>query len=236
MTRAARGILVGVTVLAVPCSAASQSTDLRLAGIIMTTRQTVHDGEEVYRASAPLTGAEILLWPGGIGLYGRYLTGTLGDHSARGPDGGLHQAEGRIILGAPVFSVEGGFTRRVRGGRRLSDPGDNLIRAGVRSLLALGPSGLSVSLQAGAYGRNDSVPSTGEARKKLSVVGWEAATGLVYQAPHGLPFFVTVGYRFERIRSEADYLPVHREELSGLVFSAGLRHLGRRTHPANQAF
>jgi hypothetical protein len=217
--------------LVVPVGALAQTSDFRLAGLIMPTRQNLFTGQETYSTSAVLTGVEGQLWSGGIGLYGRYLSGTLGDRSARGPDGQLRMAEGRLLLGAPLFSIEAGYARRVRGGG-LGDAGDNLFRVGLRSVVALGPGGFSLTFHAGAYGRSDSVRGNAPAsslRKELGVVGWEAGTGLIYQAPSGLPLYLMAGYRFERVRSELGFPPIQREELSGLVLGGGLRYLGRRS-------
>jgi hypothetical protein len=186
----------------------------------LSSRQNVVGPNGLIHNSGTLTGAEVLARTSGLGLYARYLTGSIGENSFRGPNGGLRMAEARVMIGAPVFSVEGGFALRARS-TSLGKPRDELARVGARSSIWLGPSGLSLSLAGSALGRGD---KEGD-HTKWGVVGWEAVTAILYQAPRGLPFYATLGYRYERIRSEAGTPPIQREELSSIVFGIGIRHV-----------
>ncbi len=202
-------------------------SEVRFGGMMISTRQNVLSSGPIVQASASLTGAEFLAQNQSMGFYARYLTGAIGSVSARSQSGELRMAEGRLMIGAQIFSVEAGFALRARSAS-LGEPRDKLIRGGARSSIPLGPSGFSVSLSVGAYARSDSVPTggtSGSNDKKFGLVGWEAVTAVIYQAPRRLPFYVMLGYRYERLRSEDKYIPIRREELSGIQLGIGIRHV-----------
>jgi len=213
--------LIGVLLAVTPGLAFGQSTEFRFGVIALSTRQNVLGSSGLIHNSGTLTGAEFLVRGSGPGLYGRYLTGGVGENSFRGPSGALRMAEARVMIGSGPFSVEGGVVLRARASS-LAKPRDAMIRLGARSSIWLGPSGFSLSLSGGALGRADEA----QGGKKWGLVGWEATTALFYQAPRKLPFYGMLGYRYERIRSEASAPPVSREELSAIVFGVGVRHVG----------
>jgi hypothetical protein len=204
--------------------ALAQGSEARVGVGVLSTRQNVFAGQTLSQGSASLTAADFLVRGDLAGLYGRYITGTVGTHSFRGIDGRLRMAELRFMVGPPIFSVEAGLARRARAGSLANTP-DKLVRFGVRSSALLGNSGFTVSAGAGAYGRSDSTPSV--TKKQFGLVGWEAVTGVFYQIPHGIPLYVSLGYRYERIRSEKDFPSFAKEELSSVQLGAGFRYMGR---------
>lgn len=214
--------LLGCALCPTPGQAQSE---VRIGGMMISTRQNVLGGGPIVQASSSLTGAEFLARNDALGVYARYLTGAIGNVSARSQSGELRMAEAHAILGAPIFSIEGGLALRARSAS-LGELRDKLLRGGVRSAIPLGPSGLTVTLSVGAYARSDSIPTgTGGTNKKLGLVGWEAVSAVIYQAPRRFPFYVILGYRYERVRSEEKYPPIRREELSGIQLGFGLRHV-----------
>jgi hypothetical protein len=224
-------IAIGLHTLCYVPQAGAQASEARFGLIALSNRQNVLGTQGLAQSSASITGIEFLARGDAAGIYGRYLTGTLGNQSFRGADGRLRMGELRFMLGPPLFSVEGGYVLRARAGS-LSDNRDKLVRLGIRSSTVFGPTGLSLSLTVGAYVRSDSVLNTTTSGttpdKKFGLVGLEASTGVFYQFPRGIPLFVGLGYRYERIRSEQEYIPVTREELSGVLLTAGVRYMGRK--------
>lgn len=216
-----RHLIAMVVVAATPAFAFGQASEFRLGVIAMSTRQNVLGSSGLIHNSGTLTGVEFLVRGSGPGLYGRYLTGRVGDNSFRGPDGALRMAEARLMIGGGSFSLEGGVVLRARASS-LAKPRDTMVRLGARSSIWLGPSGFSLSFAGGALGRADEA----QGGKKWGLVGWEAMTAILYQAPRNLPVYGMLGYRYERLRSEANAVPVQREELSSIVLGMGVRHVG----------
>jgi hypothetical protein len=224
----------GLGLCGLPATASAQYLETRVGALVIPTRQNLLNAQGLSHNTGTVSGGEFLLRNDAFGLYGKYLTGTVGTASARSDDGRLRLADLRVMIGAPIFSVEGGYGRRARSGS-ISDGADNLVRFGARSSVDLGPSGLSLSLSANAVGRSDSVPATSGAStsKKFGVVGWEAATAVLYQH-HRAPVYIMLGYRYERIRSEKEYAPIRREELGGVQIGIGVRYL-RPAKPRSKA-
>jgi hypothetical protein len=221
------GPLVALTCLTVPVNAMAQPSEVYVGALALASRQNVVGPAGLIHSSGTLTGAELMARASGIGLYARYLTGSIGENSFRGPSGSLRMGEARLMIGAPIFSVEGGVALRSRSST-LAEPRDELVRAGARSSIWLGPSGLSLSFAASALGRGDKEGGS----TKWGLVGWEAVTAVMYQAPRGLPLYATLGYRYERIRTESGAPPVQREEISAIIIGGGFRYLfWRRPKP-----
>jgi hypothetical protein len=210
-------------------SAAGAQSEVRLGGQVISARQNLLRPQGILQGTGSLTGIELLAGGSGAGIYARYLTGSVGSASIAGTTGDLRAAEGRLWVGSLVFSIEGGYLFRARA-PGLSGPRDNILLGGARSMIALGPSGLSVGLTVTTYVRMDSVESDDpqNPERKLDLVGWEATTGVFYQAPRGIPLYASLGYRYERLRTPSGTPPVHREELSGLVLSGGFRKVTKK--------
>lgn len=223
MSRVTRiGLLAAMTV--VPLTLAAQSGEVRIGGMLLSSRQNVVSGAGLDQASGSISGAEFLVRNEGVGLYGRYLTGKVGELSALGPDGRFRMLDGRLMIGPPVFNLEGGVALRARSGS-LAEPRDLLFRAGARSTIWLGPSGFSLTVAASALARSERPENS--PNKKLRIVGWEATTAVFYQLPR-LPIYAMLGYRYERLRASEEAAAPGREELSAIVLGAGLRHLSFR--------
>jgi hypothetical protein len=123
MTRLASALLsFGLALL--PSVSWAQTTEQRIGVMLLASRQNVLGTAGLDHSSGTITGAEFLVRNEGAGLYGRYLTGEVGTLSARGPDGHLRMADMRILLGPPVFNIEGGYTIRTRASS-LAKPRDN---------------------------------------------------------------------------------------------------------------
>lgn len=215
----------------------AQDNEVRLGLFTTSARRNVLADGVVGKGGGSPKGAEFFLRSTGGGLYLRYLTAEFDARGGVGGAGPLRQADARVLLGPQVFNVEAGYSRRARSSQ-LKESGDStgedLIRLGGRSTVALGPSGFSIVLAAAAYARSDKKAQADDFFTSLRVVGWDAETGVLYQAPRRLPFFALLGYRYERLRgpevSDLDpnspgFVVRRREELSGIVLSAGIRHL-----------
>lgn len=214
--------LLGLSAL-LPSIGFGQPSEQRFGVMALSARQNVVGPSGFSHSSGTLTGAELLVRGDGPGLYVRYLTGTIGESSFRGPSGALRMVDARVMVGTAAFSGEFGFALRARAGS-FAKPRDELVRVGARSSIWLGPSGLSLSLSGAALGRGDTV----ERSRKWGLVGWEAMSALIYQAPRNLPLYAMLGYRYERIRTESNIPPVGHEELSSIVIGVGVRHVGFR--------
>jgi hypothetical protein len=217
-----------VLLLLAPAVSHAQKSEFRLGGLFLGMRLNAIGGTPPTGLSSTVSGVEGMAQGDGVGLYGRYLNGSFSS-SAGAAAGQVRSMEVRLIIGPPVFSLQAGYVRRDRTSP-LSSQTDNLLLTGGRSSVRFGPSGLTLNLSLGAYVRSDSAPEPGSSSSgtKVGVVGWEAMSAVVYQAPRGIPLYFQLGYRFERIRSEEGYPPVRKEELSSIVFGVGLRHLAFR--------
>lgn len=217
------GVLV-VAALATP-AAAQKQTELRLGGMTLATRRHVAFDSSVGRASTSRTGGEFLLRGDGGGIGVSYLKGDFGTGLGAG-FGQLTLLEGTLMLGPRAFAIEAGYRRQTTGAKLFGDDeGEDLILAGANSFVDLGPSGFGISFAGGGIARikKDSLGSGGG---KPEIAGWRVSTGLLYQAPRGIPLFVFAGYRFERFKTpERSGIPSRREEMSGIVIEGGIRWL-----------
>jgi len=216
-----------IVVLLLPSSLVAQSGEYRLGVFLRSSDRNMQIAPNVGRGSATLRGAELLVRNDVAALFASYSTGEFSATSGIGGDGPVREARALVGLGPPELTLEGGYYRRARGSS-LSEQSENLIQLGARSTLNLGPSGFVISLAAATFVRSD---STLGSSNELRPVGWIAETGLLYQAPRGLPFYASLGYRYERIRSNRNVTPVRHEELSAIVFGVGLRFVPRIKEP-----
>jgi hypothetical protein len=184
----------------------SWPVELQVTQVYHNVKQYVVDGKRQTpepRAGS-LQGVEgVLLGKNsGVGLFGRYLSGTVG------PVSGQHVREGGILLGSHDFRIEVGYAERLGA---LTDTTYRIVRGGFTGTSDLGTSGLAIRLRA-----NVLVPFerlNGEAKRTL---GWEGETGIAYTW-NRVPLTASVGYRLERLFD----LP-RDQELSGLVIGFGL--------------
>jgi hypothetical protein len=182
------------------------------------------------RGGGTVRGAEILLRNEIASLSAMYSTVDFSGNEGIGGAGSVRELGANLGFGPRELTFEGGYRRRALGAS-FSDQYENLIHMGARSSIDLGPSGLVAGFALGASGRKDSVSHT---TNEFKVVGWVAQTGLLYQAPRGLPFYASLSYRYERIRSNRNVAPIRHEEISGIVLGIGLRSASRKksTEPA----
>jgi hypothetical protein len=182
------------------------------------------DDGSVGRATATLRSVEVLVRGRGGGISGRFAKGLFSPPLGIPGYRDLVVGDAKVLLGPRPFTVELGYHRRAHENELFGNVGEHLARAGVRSLISLGPSGLSVSFAGAALLRQD---STATSDKKVGVGGWELETGVLYQAPRRLPFYATAGYRFERFAAANKVAPLagRREETSQVFVEAGFRFI-----------
>jgi hypothetical protein len=145
-------------------------------------------------------------------VHGRLLRATAGSDD-------LHSMEAGLLLTNRFIGVEASYARRgsyspstglAHG--RIAEFG----RAGLRTQMGLGGTGLSLHLRANAY-----VPTWRAESAEDDVEGWDGETGLTYAAPT-LPVSATLGYRLERFRIFGV-----EQEVSALTFAVAFTLLGR---------
>lgn len=226
--RAYRRLHLGIAILLLPAGVAAQDAEYRLGVFLRASDRNLQAAQSLGRSSATLRGAELFLRNDVVALSASYATGDFGVTSTPGAGGPLREGRATLGLGPHILTLEGGYYRRARG-TSLSEQAENLVHLGARSTIRMGPSGLVISLAAAAVLRNDSAATgSGASSSGMRPVGWTAETGLLYQAPRGMPFFASLGYRYERLRSNRNLTPVSHEELSAVVFGIGLRLVPRR--------
>jgi hypothetical protein len=145
-------------------------------------------------------------------VHGRLLRATGG-----GDD--LHSMEAGLLLTSRFVGVEASYAQRGS-----YSPSTGLAhgrvaefgRAGVRTQMGLGGTGLSLHLRANAY-----LPTWRAASPDDDVEGWDGETGLTY-ATSALPVSATLGYRLERFRIFGV-----EQEVSALTFAVAFTLLGR---------
>lgn len=221
-------LLAILVLIAIP--AHGQDGEFMVGGVTQSTwrsMRTVSEGggTQFNRVQSSLRGGEVMLRGGGAGIYLRYLSGDFGGQGSGNAGGELSLGDARLLLGPRVFSLEFGYQRREYGEASGLTP-LNLWRGGARFHLDLGPSGLGVFMAGSAVFRieDDQEPSGSSFLGEVSLAGSEAETGLIYQAPRGLPFFARLGYRYARLDEPGpDGTGLREESLSGVVLSAGFR-------------
>lgn len=202
--------------------AAQHGGELRLGGVSMSTDRNAVEGAGVSRASGTLSGGELLARTDAVGLYVRLFQGDFAASQGATAQGRLLIGDARLLLGTRKLGLDLGYSRRAQG-TQFSRGDLELARAGLRTNIRLGSSGLFAMLSAGGFvsinfdkGVNDNV----------RFIGGDAETQLMYALPHGLPLYVALGYRFERLDNGGNTF-TDPEELSGVILMGGLR-LGNR--------
>lgn len=224
-----RPLYLTIGALLLPISLMAQGSEYRLGLSLRSSDRNLHTAPSLGSASATLRGAELLLRNDGVALGASYYTGDFGATSGTGGTGPLREARVFLGFGPRALTVEGGYYRRARGSS-LSEQSENMVHVGARSTINLGPSGFVISFGAGTVIRSDSTTAStsSSSRSGLRPVGWNAETALLFQAPRGLPFYATLGYRYERINSNHNITPISHEELSAVVFGVGLRFMSKK--------
>lgn len=139
--------------------------------------------------SASLQAIEGVLSPadGGAGIGGRLIQGTMD-----GRDFLLR--EGRLFVGPLYFHVEGAYGERSVSG---TDSMATFARAGLKSIVQIGGSGVAVILSGSKYFEpRFTKKKTTDGISEPVPDGWEAETSLYYTAPR-VPVFARVGYKTE---------------------------------------
>lgn len=211
---------LGLLLVAGPLSAQSSKFEFRLGGLVQSSRSNISVGPSgaavLSRARGSLAGGEFLIRSSGIGLGGRYLIGNMDSTSGTISRQRLQIADARLLMGPRVFTVEGGAMYR-----RLEVTAVNYkrewfyARAGARSTVAIGASGLS-TLLAGAY-----YPYIIDKGGKSGGKGWEWEAGVSY-SHRGIPAYISVGYRYQTFQPKTT-TNEPQSELGGVFLSGGLR-------------
>ena len=186
--------------------------DLRIGGITGGTRRDVSVNNEVTdRLDASVKGFEAYLGAkgGGVGLGGRILNGTYGTDD-------FTQREARLFVGENWFRLEGAYGERSLVG---TDSTVLFIRAGARSIVQVGGTGVSISISGAKTFQGDFSHSRSDGSRKPD--GWEGESSVFYTAPK-IPIYVQLGYR-------ADYFKFQgrAEHMNGIVFGMGIWLGGR---------
>lgn len=192
-----------------------------------TTRNVSVSGTLAKQEQVTVKGFEATLAPPGdpIGIGVRRLTGTF----AAGP---YTEEEARAFLGAKNFMLEGAFVRRTTPG---VDSTKQFVRAGFRSIVNVGASGVSIMLapsyilpfNIGSSGTSTGTSGgTSASSDKPLPAGWEGETALYYTLPK-IPLYVHAGYRLAYFGIKQGTAYLHQEEMSGLNLGVGLWLGGR---------
>lgn len=155
-------------------------------------------------ATGTMRGIEgsVLATNSGIGVFGRYLSGSLAGPKQR------MISEGGFMVGDKTFRIEMGYSER------LFIPADSTIafvRGGFNAITFLGTSGVAVRLRGGYLASLDRFKSD-----RKGPDGWEGETSVSYTWDR-VPIFAQIGYRINRMRGE-----LVDEEMSALTLGAGL--------------
>ncbi len=184
----------------------SYPVDLQVYPVTQSARrQAIAPGEDApVSSSSTIRGIEAFLLPsgGGLGIFGRHHTSSLGDTNAP-----LLQEAG-ILIGDGGFRLEAAYSAR----RHL--PQDSVIpfiRGGFAATSVLGTSGVALRLRAGYF-----VPVDRLQGDSQDTEGWEGETTLTYTWDR-LPLSAQLGYRMERLRV-VDF----EEETSALTLGIGI--------------
>ncbi|HEX6575950.1 MAG TPA: hypothetical protein VF042_13360, partial [Gemmatimonadaceae bacterium] len=186
--------------------------DLRIGGITGSTRRDVSINDEVTdRLDASVKGIEAYIGAkgGGMGIGGRIMNGTYGTVD-------FTQREARLFVGENWFRLEGAYGERSLSG---TDSTVLFIRAGARSIVQIGGTGVSISISGAKTFQGDFSHSRSETTRKPD--GWEGESSVMYTAPK-IPVYVQLGYR-------ADYFKYRgrAEHMNGVVFGMGIWLGGR---------
>jgi hypothetical protein len=186
--------------------------ELRAGVMTGATRRDISLNDAVTdRLDASVKGIEAYLGPksGGVGIGGRILSGTYGSDD-------FTQREARLFVGENWFQVEGAYGERSLIG---TDSTILFTRAGARSTVQIGGTGVSISVSGAKTFQGDFSHSRSDKTRRPD--GWEGESDIYYTAPR-VPVFVQLGYR-------ADYFKYQgrAEHMNGVVFGIGLWLGGR---------
>lgn len=193
--------------------------ELRLAAFTMPSRRTVSTSSTMFdNASPSIVGFEFVIREmDGGGLRIAYGTSSGSGSGASG--GKLTTLDGRFLVGSRIFNVELGYmlrTTTIAG----KDSTLGVARAGVRSDMKLGSSGITVGWAA-SYLRQPVASKDGTLFQ-----GIEGETSVLY-APPIVPIYVQLGFRRSALQHTRTTSPNVAEEISTVFFGVGF-HLGLR--------
>lgn len=170
--------------------------------------------------SGTLRGLELIARADGLGVMARRVTGSMSG-SGQGLAGDFLVQEVRALLGARIFSVEGGLLQRTSS--RLNTTTEaTLWRLGARSQWTIGGSGVVISLAAGALFSRLEAPGAAA----FEGAGHDLDAQVLMQAPGGLPVYVLIGWLHQRF-DDLEHATPRWEEGSGPYFGLGLRFAPR---------
>lgn len=174
-----------------------------------TKRNTTLADDITRRPSAAVRGFEAAVSTSKeeVGISTRLLSGSYDDDD-------FTLREARIFVGGPWFQIEGGYGQRSVSG---TDSLALFARAGLRSMVQVGGSGVSLGAAASKYFDGD---FTNE-EPSNKVEGWEGETNIFYTFAR-VPVYLQLGYRHEYFLSG-----VRAENMSGLILGTGLWFGGR---------
>ncbi|MGH7583094.1 MAG: hypothetical protein ACREL5_07715 [Gemmatimonadales bacterium] len=180
-------------------------------------RISISDSAGPVHASTSVSGGELFARTDNIAVFVRSVSGSYPGTPAVLSGNYLSQ-EADLIIGAQVFSVEGGYVRRSTSGQ---DPHnrESFWRAGLRSTWDIGSSGVQVVLR--AAGRFGNAP-TKDGTNGMQFLGIDGEASMLVQAPRGIPIYGLAGWRYERF-DDAWSTDGRTEEASGPYFSVGVR-------------
>ena len=175
-----------------------------------TKRNTTLSGAITRRPTTAVQGLEAVVSTSKEegGISARLLSGSYDD-----ADFTLREA--RAFIGGPWFQIEGGYGQRSLAG---TDSLSAFARAGLRSGVQVGGSGISLGVAASKYFDGD---FSNDKHSSAKVQGWEGETNIFYTFSR-VPLYMQLGYRHEYF-SSGD----RAENMSGLVLGTGLWFGGR---------
>ena len=189
--------------------------EFRVGGYYVNGERNTFFHQTPQSATGNLTGFEMLMRTSGIGLSVRYYDGQFGTQ----PD--VIAADANLLLGARVFSVEGGYAKRALSSS-LGTTVYTFARAGVHMEWVVGGTGLTTVLRGSYYVPAGS--STGAGQGDIQS-GMDGEASLIYNFP-GIPLFVQAGYRTEVFTAKVSASQVP-EEGRGLRLGGGIQFGGK---------
>lgn len=209
---------------AAPAGAAAASStsdlELRLAAFTLPSKRTKSTSTTAYDAASPsMTGAEFVIRAIDTGgLRVRYESASASGNGAAGIQ--FTNLDGRLAIGSRVFDVELGYLLRTETSAAAVKTQLGFPRAGFRSDLNLGSSGITVGFAA-SYLRQAQAAKDGSLGQ-----GLEGETTGIYVPPM-VPFYLQLGFRRQALRFTNQGAKVRSEEMStvflGVGFEIGLR-------------
>jgi len=200
-------------VAAAPTDGCAQAIELRGVAFWMPAKRDVAlDAATAGLSSGPLGGFELSVRGRWLGISADAIGGSLAAPAASGSTDRIARAEARVQVGPRLFSLEGGYVRRVVAGPLGATP-YSCARAGAASLIEVGGTGLTARLAAGVY-------LAGQGVSGATVSGHEIVTSLEYRLAR-TPLVLTVGYRAELFTVTSGGTQ-RGETLDGIVLGGGI--------------